>query len=85
MSVTLTEAYSLRSLYRFECTTLNEIEIVPYFIKHNACLIVAMTGLDGYFRVVKLEEIETLFSFRSDFGGFNSFAFNSDYTKVYLQ
>jgi len=42
----------------------------------NDSIIVAFTGLDGYFRIIELKEMIPIFSFRSDFGGFNSFAFN---------
>jgi hypothetical protein len=52
--------------------------------KSSDSLLLAFTGLDGYFRIIEMRAMDPLFSFRSDYGGFSSFAFNQTYSMVCL-
>lgn len=82
-------------IYRFEgtrrfivATQLNEIEILPYSPLENLNqrmengLCVALSGLDGYFRLMDLKNAQPLFSFKTDHGGICSFAFSMNFKLV---
>ena len=42
-------------------------------------LCVAYSGYDGYFRLIDILNNKPLFSFKTEFGGICSFAFNPNY------
>ena len=71
----------LLSFYKFKCKTISDVIVIPnnHFLsklveennKYDP-LIIAFTGYDGYMRVLDIENLTPIFSFKSNFGGFNS-------------
>lgn len=76
---------------RFESLALNDAEILPLnplehlkkseHVMENA-LILAFSGLDGYFRILEARKNKPLFSFKTEFAGICSFSFNPNFSSV---
>ncbi|CAD8211192.1 unnamed protein product [Paramecium pentaurelia] len=80
-------------LFRFESMSINDIEILPFSplehlnkpeqrMEKGLCL--AMSGLDGYFRLLDAMINKPLFSFKTEYCGICSFSFNPNFSSVCL-
>ena len=78
-------------IYRFESISINDIEILPFSplehlnkpeqrMEKGLCL--AMSGLDGYFRLIDAKNNKPLFSFKTECCGICSFSFNPNFSSV---
>ncbi|KRX10653.1 WD40-repeat-containing domain [Pseudocohnilembus persalinus] len=76
------------SYFKFNCCSISDIIVLPEnsYVheiyqkkekpKYNP-LIIAYTGLDGYFRIVDINNLKPLYLFQSNFGGINSIQFEN--------
>ncbi|CAD8194722.1 unnamed protein product [Paramecium pentaurelia] len=80
-------------IFRFESMSINDIEILPFSpLEHlnkpeqrmEKGLCIAMSGLDGYFRLLDVMSNKPLFSFKTECCGICSFSFNPNFSSVCL-
>ncbi|CAD8115360.1 unnamed protein product [Paramecium sonneborni] len=80
-------------LFRFEAMSINDIEILPFSplehlnkpeLRMDKGLCLAMSGLDGYFRLLDAMNNKPLFSFKTECCGICSFSFNPNFSSVCL-
>ena len=66
------------NFYFFDCPAISEgvFHQSPHFKKMGSDVIFAFVGYDGYLRIFDLEQKKALYSFKSNYGGFNNLSFN---------
>ena len=75
---------------KFECKTISDINVVQHksfgeiFKRKEEFLVLALVTYNGYFLMYDYSRMESLFSFKSKFGGFSTFTFNNNYQLVAL-
>ena len=72
--------------YFINCNAISEAVFNQnnFFKKFSVDLIFAFVGYDGYLRIYDLEQNKALYSFKSNFGGFNNLNFNNSGELVVL-